>query len=127
MTDDEKQAKHLEMIEAVIARLAGNSFTIKGWSTALVSALLAFLAKDGDPTYAWIALVPALVFWTLDAYYLGLERAFRDLYDAVRGGAHHDYAMEIENPKLLWRRRAVALPHGMLVFVTLLVWATSCL
>jgi hypothetical protein len=30
--------KHLEMIQAVISRLANNSFLLKGWSITLVSA-----------------------------------------------------------------------------------------
>jgi len=33
------------MIQAVVNRLAGNSFTVKGWSVALVSALLVLAAR----------------------------------------------------------------------------------
>jgi len=36
---DEDQRKHLELIQAVITRMAGNSFLIRGWSVTLVSAL----------------------------------------------------------------------------------------
>jgi hypothetical protein len=91
--EDEKRMKHLEMLQAVISRLAGNSFTIKGWGITLVAALLAFVAKDGKPHNAWIALMPTIAFWGLDAYYLGLERAFRDLYKRVCGASHTDFSM----------------------------------
>ena len=35
---------HLQMIQAVITRLAGNSFMVKRWSLTLVVALLALAA-----------------------------------------------------------------------------------
>jgi hypothetical protein len=75
--------KHLEMIEKIIERLASNSFKYKGWSITAVSALLALAAKEKFAGYALIGLVPALCFWGLDAYYLRLERAFRELYKSV--------------------------------------------
>jgi len=37
---------HLEMIQAVVARLAQNSFALKGWSVTLVAACLALGAKE---------------------------------------------------------------------------------
>ena len=50
MTDD--QRKHLEMIQTIIARLATNSFAVKGWSITLASALLALTFKDLDWHFA---------------------------------------------------------------------------
>jgi hypothetical protein len=82
MTDH--QIKHLELVQAVINRLAGNSFSIKGWSITLVSALFVLAAKDANARYAILALLPALGFWGLDAYYLRQERLFRKLYDSIR-------------------------------------------
>src|SRR5438309_1775864 len=84
MDADEQKLKHLEMIQAVVSRLAGNSFSIKGWSITLVSALFALAAKDANVRYAALALLPALCFWGLDAYYLRQERLYRKLYEAVR-------------------------------------------
>jgi len=83
---DEKQIKHLEMIQAVIARMAGNSFALKGWAVTVAGAVLAFGADRKDTAVALLALVPAIVFWGLDGYYLALERRFRALYDDVRTG-----------------------------------------
>src|SRR6185369_731280 len=69
---------------AVITRLAGNSFSMKGWSITVIAALMALAAKEANERYAAVALFPALCFWGLDAYYLRQERLFRRLYDAVR-------------------------------------------
>src|SRR5947208_1973405 len=77
--------KHLEMIQAVINRMANNSFLLKGWCVTLVAALVALAQKDTRVAFILIAYVPVLVFWILDAYYLWQERLFRKLYDHVRG------------------------------------------
>jgi hypothetical protein len=76
--------KHLDYIQAVIARLAGASFQVKGWSLTLVSALFALSASQKAPAIAMVAVVPAVLFWALDGYFLRQERLFRALYDAVR-------------------------------------------
>lgn len=60
-----------------------NSFQIKGWMITLVSALLALYANSGKVAYILIAIVPTLVFWFLDAYYLQQERRFRAVYNDV--------------------------------------------
>jgi hypothetical protein len=78
--------RHMEMIQAVVARLAGNSFLIKGWAVTIDAALLGFAASRNQAKLAWIAVAPMLLFWLLDAYYLYAERLFRCLYDQVRRG-----------------------------------------
>jgi hypothetical protein len=77
--------KHMELIQAVITRMAQNSFALKGWSVIIVAALFALSSSEADGRFAVLALFPALMFWGLDAYYLRQERLFRKLYDAVRG------------------------------------------
>ncbi len=79
-----QKIRHLELIQGVINRLAGNSFRIKGWAVILVSALLALFIPESRPDLAWIGFVPVLVFWGLDGYFLWQERLFRDLYNQVR-------------------------------------------
>jgi len=86
MDADEKLIKHLEMIQGVVNRLAGNSFAMKGWSVTLVSALIAIAVDKGDGRFALAGLLPALLFWILDGYFLWQERLFRQLFDAVRLG-----------------------------------------
>jgi hypothetical protein len=75
--------KHLALIQGAVNRLAGNSFSLKGWSVTLVSALLALAAKDAAPGLVAIALLPAITFWGLDGYFLAQERLFRRLYAKV--------------------------------------------
>jgi hypothetical protein len=76
------QLKRLDHLQAVVQRLAGNSFLIKGWALTLVSAILGFAVKDSTSAgLAWLALLPALVFWGLDGYHLALEQRFRKIYN----------------------------------------------
>jgi hypothetical protein len=86
------QTKHLDYIQAAISRMNNNSFQMKGWMVAIVSALLAIFAGDRqNHAYALIAILPTVIFWFLDTYYLWQERKFRGLYNDVAGVS--------ENPK----------------------------
>jgi hypothetical protein len=76
--------KHLELVQAVVSRMAANSFWLKGWSVTLVAAIVALATKDASPRIALLAVVPVLIFWLLDAYFLRQERLYRKLYDHVR-------------------------------------------
>lgn len=80
----DKKLSHLEMIQGVVNRLSHNSFLLKGWSVILVSALFALAAGDSRIYFVYLAYLPAIAFWLLDAYYLWQERLFRALYDHVR-------------------------------------------
>ena len=75
--------EYLKMLQEVIKRLAGNSFSVKGWSVTLVAALLALAAKEDAVILVTIALIPAAFFWGLDGYYLYLERTFRAIHETV--------------------------------------------
>lgn len=80
----EDVVKHLELIQAVINRMASNSFLLKGWTITLVAALFALAGKDAEVRFAGIALLPTVAFWLLDAFFLHQERCFRALYNHVR-------------------------------------------
>lgn len=85
----DKQTTHLEFIQANIARMNQCSFQMKGWMVTIVSALLALFAaskgeqRTGNVIYIFIAIVPTILFWILDSYYLQQERKFRGIYNAV--------------------------------------------
>jgi len=70
--------KEVEVIQGIINRMAFNSFLIKGWTITLV--VVALLLKSAK-YQVWIAFIPLLVFWFLDAYFLWQERMYRKLYD----------------------------------------------
>ena len=81
----ENQIKHLEFIQGVITRMGSNSFQMKGWMITIVSALLAIYADNNNLLYPLIGLLPTVIFWGLDAYYLQQERMFRGLYNDIAG------------------------------------------
>ncbi|GAB2027388.1 hypothetical protein [Lactovum odontotermitis] len=81
---NENRVRHLEMIQSVITRMSSNSFIIKGWSVAGVGALFMFWLNKNDKRVLFIILGITSIAWFLDAYYLRLERAFRNCYDEVR-------------------------------------------
>jgi len=73
--------KELEIIQGIINRMANNSFLIKGWTITLV---VVTLLLKGNKYHTFIAFIPILVFWFLDAYFLRLERLYRRLYNWVK-------------------------------------------
>ena len=75
--------KHMDYVQAVIARLANNSFVLKGWALTLTSALIGFAVTRGNVALAVLAVFVVLAFWFLDAYFLRHERAFRLMFAAV--------------------------------------------
>ena len=93
---DENKAAHLQMIQSVISRMAGNSFSLKTLAVTFSVAVFAyFAAVPGASKVSFIgAGVGVLIFWLLDAQYLRLERLFRALYDNVRSQSAIDYSME---------------------------------
>ena len=84
MTDSYDHVKHLEMIQSVVSRLSSNSTSLKTWAVTLISGLFALAAKETQTQYVLVAYLPAVTFWSLDAYYLAQERAYRGFFDEVR-------------------------------------------
>ncbi len=131
--DHEDIYKHLDFIQLTITRMGANSFLIKGWTVTLVAALLAFTAdKDKVITGAWICLIPSLLFWGLDAYYLRQERLFRKLYDVVRLREKTDFSLhahDVEEAKCVqgWFRTMFTVTlmpfYGLLIAVVIFIAA----
>ena len=115
----ESKLKHLEFIQGVINRMGSNSFRLKGWTVVLISALLVVIAREDAGELALIGLVPVLVFWGLDAYFLRQERLFRALYDHVRvlEPREIDFSMgtgSFKGSRLTWR--SVFFSRTLIVF-----------
>lgn len=85
MTRDEMIA-HLPLIQGVINRMGNNSFLIKGWTVTLVAAIFALSAAGTNQNFIFIALIPIVVFWFLDSFYLKQERLYRELYNDIATG-----------------------------------------
>ena len=78
--------KHLEIMQGAITRMAENSRYCKVWCVTLVAATLVLVARTGDAMHTLIAIVPIVLFLVLDAYYLALERGFRESYNSFVSG-----------------------------------------
>lgn len=85
---------HLGIIQSIIHRMSTNSSSCKAWCVSLVAAVLVIVADKGKPEYAWIALLPSFVFAALDAYYLALEKAFRESYNQFIRKIHKKQLLE---------------------------------
>ena len=83
---------YLTIIQSVISRMAANSSSCKTWCITLVSAIVVIISKNDDPNYVWIAIIPILLFFFLDTYYLSLERQFREVYNSFIRKLHHGEA-----------------------------------
>ena len=80
--------KHLEIMQGVITRMAENSRSCKVWCVTLVAATLVLVARTGKAEHALIAIVPAALLYLLDAYYLMLEKRFRNSYNRFVDKVH---------------------------------------
>lgn len=81
----ENKRKHLEFIQNIISRMAGNLFFLRGWTITLIGALLALFYKGNSSYYIiYFLIILIFVLWILDGYFVSQERLFRDLYDHVR-------------------------------------------
>lgn len=87
MTNEEILHKEIDLIQGVINRMASNSFLLKGWIVSLIAVILA-LTKDTIVAtqlsyFSLILLLPVIVFWYLDAFFLHKERCYIQLYEWV--------------------------------------------
>lgn len=102
----ENKRKHLEFIQGVINRMAGNLFFLRGWTITLITGLFALSATNGSyGGYILLAYFLLLIFWILDGYFLSQERRFRCLYDDVRKLDEQkiDFSMNTKKYKDIWR------------------------
>jgi hypothetical protein len=54
----EAKMRHLEMIQAIITRMASNSFMLKGWAVTLVSGIFVLSSKDADKIFFSLRTFP---------------------------------------------------------------------
>ena len=80
MEINETRIRYLEAIQRVVDRLSNISFILKGWAVSLVAGLMALAASGSNQGFVLIAYIPIVVFWFLDAYFLMMERQYRELF-----------------------------------------------
>ena len=81
---------HLRMTQDIIRRMAESSRHCKTWCIAVSLGVLLASALPETPWCAPIALAPVLPLMLLDAYYLALERAFREQHRMFIGKLHQE-------------------------------------
>ena len=112
--------KHLEFIQAVISRMATNSFLFKGWAITIAAGLAAFAAVESRTALLVLALASTVMFWGLDGYYLWLERCFITLHNhvAAQDPAEIDFAMTPDktNAARRWLGTCAGRPHLWLFY-----------
>ena len=125
---EESKKQHLDFIQNNISRMSNCSFQIKGWCITVVSALLAIFASTQNPCFILVAIVPDILFFFLDGYYLSQERKFRDIYNDVAGITDgkliKPYEMNlkiIKNKKSTYLRALLSVPSLILYFIILSV------
>lgn len=120
----EAKLQHLQFIQAVIARMATNSFLFKGWSITIATGLSAFAAVESRTALLVLVLVSTALFWGLDGYYLWLEHCFIELHKkvAAQSEGQTDFSMTPDKTnapfewfKTCWR------PHLWLFYGAIIV------
>jgi hypothetical protein len=77
----ELQVKRLEMVQAIISRIANYGATLKNYCITLTTAVCGFAVTLQRPFVVFLALLPIILFALLDAQFLRVERSFRALFD----------------------------------------------
>lgn len=123
--------KETEIVQDIISRMANNQFYIEGWSITLVVASLLF---KGTFYHHLVAFIPLVIFWIYDAYFLWLEKLYREHYDWLirnrvnndellldmdKGRLEKNYGKQI--PSKLWTmvNKKLIVFYGVLSFVVL--------
>ena len=100
--DDMRQ--YLQMMQCNIERMAANSSNCKTWMVTILSAMIAIqCAIDDLNGWLLLGLLPIVLFWYMDVYYLHLERGMRNRETAfinfIKNGGSEGYEEVLFNFK----------------------------
>ncbi|MFJ2301035.1 hypothetical protein [Oerskovia paurometabola] len=84
--DSEDRRKHLEFVQAAIARMSSASGLAKGWALSVATVAYGYAGTQDAVNAALVGVFAVVLFAWVDAGYLKLEREFRHLYDGIRLG-----------------------------------------
>ncbi len=124
----EEKIAHLQMIQDIIARMGQNSFQIKGWAIGIMIAIFSFAGEQSNTRCILFTIVPLVIMWFLDSYYLQLERKFRLLYDDVRTSKKStNYDMNFNVIKIKVKDSYKISYFKILISVTEIVFYLTCI
>ncbi|MDX7953719.1 hypothetical protein P7D22_21375 [Lichenihabitans sp. Uapishka_5] len=78
------RVKHLEMVQAIVSRMAGYCASVKNFCVTITIAICGYSISTKSGQLLDFAFIPVVVFSLLDAQYLNLERRFRNLFEQIR-------------------------------------------
>lgn len=96
--NDPAVTTHVNMMQGIIKRMAGNSASCKQWCIVLITALLTFSKGNQNPIdLSGVCILPLVLFCFMDCYYLGLERMMKNkqLNFVLRLNRHESVDAEI--------------------------------
>ena len=106
--DDDRQ--YLQMMQANIERMATNSANCKAWMIVIFTAFIGLWNHIPDKSWlGFVVLIPIIMFWCLDTFYLHLERGLRnrerDFFNIVESGTPDEYKKALFNFKPLMLKK----------------------
>ena len=124
----EEKVVHLQMIQDIIARMGQNSFQIQGWAIGIMIAIFSFAGEQSNTRCILFTIIPLIIMWFLDSYYLQLERKFRLLYDDVRTSEKNkEYDMNFNNVKIKVKDSYKISYFMILISITEAVFYLTCI
>lgn len=90
-----ERIKYFEFIQNIITRMNTNSFQIKTWTITIMGAFLGLFTATKNCNFILIPIIPTILFWLLDTYYLTQERKFRGLFNEAVGITENDHNLKI--------------------------------
>jgi hypothetical protein len=97
----ENKNKHLEFIQDSIERMASHSFSLKRWGVTIVTAIVTLGITEKNTNILLISVIPIVLFWILDGFYLFKERLYRRLYEKVRKLTENEIDFEMNTRKFI--------------------------
>lgn len=87
-------SKHLEFIQAVIARMSASSGLAKAWCLTVATGTFGYAVAKKVDGVGLLGIFAVVMFASLDAQYLREERKYRALFKAARSGEVSAYDMD---------------------------------
>lgn len=98
--------KHIDILQNIITRMSSASENCKKYSITLVTAIILFSFKDKSDKIVFISFIPISLFYILDAYYLSMERQFRQAFNSFtkslnKGDFNYESVYDISHTKTI--------------------------
>lgn len=105
--------KTIEIQQSVIARMSAASSASKNWCITVLSAFAVIAIDKANWTYGLGAIIPIVLFCTIDIYYLSLERSARRAHEQFvkqlrEGTAKRDSLFDVGAVHLTFRSTLAA-------------------